>query len=193
MLPAAIGSFVPGDHQAWNAFLDLLKIMDILLAPLITQDELAYVQVLMEHHLQDIKEVYPGISIIPKMHYLVHMPCIALKFGPLARLWTMRYEAKNKYFKSLVSSGKNFVNLPYTLCTKPVKTSRTYSVSLTHFLNALGVTTLHLHAKQQDTNIKRRTRKWPQIYICVATVRTYAAKLISETHENLVKYIYSNL
>lgn len=118
MLPAAIGSFVPEDHQAWSAFLDLLEIMDILLAPIITQDELAYAQVLIEHHLQDIKEVYPGISIIPKMHYLVHMPRIALKFGPLARLWTMRYEAKHKYFKSLVSSVKNFVNLPYTLACR---------------------------------------------------------------------------
>ena len=27
----------------------------------------------------------------------------------------MSYEAKHKYFKSLVSSVKNFVNLPYTL------------------------------------------------------------------------------
>ena len=67
MLPAAIGSFVPEDHQAWSAFLDLLKIMDILLAPIITQDELAYAQVLNEHHVQNIKEVYPGISIIPTL------------------------------------------------------------------------------------------------------------------------------
>lgn len=71
--------------------------MDILLVPIITQDELAYAQVLIKHHLQDIKEVYPGISIIPKMHYFVHMPRIALKFGPLARLWTMRYEAKQVF------------------------------------------------------------------------------------------------
>ena len=118
MLPAAIGSFVPEDHQEWSAFLDLLKIMDILLAPIIIQDELAYAQVLIEHHLQNIKEVYPGISIIPKMHYLVHMPRIAMKFVPLARLWIMHYEAKHKYFKSPVGSVKNFVNLPYTLACR---------------------------------------------------------------------------
>ena len=118
MLPAAIGNLVPEDHQVWITFLDLLEIMDIPLVPLITQDELAYVQALIKQHLCDIKEVYPESSITPKMHYLVHMPRIAMKFGPLSRLWTMRYEAKHKYFKSLVSSVKNFINLPYTLACR---------------------------------------------------------------------------
>ena len=118
---------MPEDHRPWNIFLDLLQIMDILLAPIITPDELAYVQVLIEQHLQDIKDVYPTISIIPKMHYLTHMPRIATKFGPLVRLWTMRYEAKHKYFKSLVSSVKNFINLPYTLACRHQQLQATYT------------------------------------------------------------------
>jgi hypothetical protein len=127
MLPATIGSFVPEGHNQWRSFLDLLTIMDILMAPRITTDELAYVQVLITEHLQEIKEVYPTINIIPKMHYMVHMPRIATEFGPLVRLWTMRYEAMHKYFKSLVSSVKNFVNLPYTLACRHQQLKATHT------------------------------------------------------------------
>ena len=77
-----------------------VNIMDILMAPRISTDELAYVQILITEHLQEIKEVHPTINIIPKMHYMVHIPQIATEFGPLVRLWTMRYEAMHKYTSS---------------------------------------------------------------------------------------------
>ena len=37
------------------------------------------------------------------------------RLGPLVGHWTMRYEAKNKYFKSLATRLGNFINLPYSL------------------------------------------------------------------------------
>ena len=40
------------------------------------------------------------------------------RLGPLVRFWTMRYEAKHAYFKSLVQSIENFINLPYTLAMR---------------------------------------------------------------------------
>ncbi len=41
-----------------------------------------------------------------------------LRFGPLLRHWTMRYEAKHSYFKKLVTSIGNFINLPYSLAMR---------------------------------------------------------------------------
>ena len=37
------------------------------------------------------------------------------RFGPLVRHWTMRFEAKHAYFKSLCQSMGNFINIPYSL------------------------------------------------------------------------------
>lgn len=40
------------------------------------------------------------------------------RFGPLSRHWTLRYEAKHKYFKKTAQAVGNFINLPWTLATR---------------------------------------------------------------------------
>ena len=66
-------------------------------------------------HLSLFKAVYEDINIIPKQHYLVHLPSLILKFGPLVRSWCLRFEAKHAYFKDQARIIKNFKNLPLTL------------------------------------------------------------------------------
>ena len=68
-----VGQFIPHDDEFWENFLVLL---DLLLAPEITEDETAHLESLIfEHHAQFI-ELYPEASVIPKMHFMVHMPRI---------------------------------------------------------------------------------------------------------------------
>ena len=40
------------------------------------------------------------------------------RYGPLVHFWTMRFEAKHKYFKRLTAAVGNFINLPYTLAMR---------------------------------------------------------------------------
>ena len=40
------------------------------------------------------------------------------RFGPLVRLWTMRFEARHSYFKRLASQLGNFINISYTLAVR---------------------------------------------------------------------------
>ena len=40
------------------------------------------------------------------------------RYGPLVRHWTMRYEAKHAYFKTLAQSMGNFINVPYSLAMR---------------------------------------------------------------------------
>ena len=40
------------------------------------------------------------------------------RFGPLVHQWTMRYEAKHRYFKILANNIGNFINAPYTLAMR---------------------------------------------------------------------------
>ena len=74
-----VGHKVPEDDDYFQNFLDLLAILDLLLAPEITEDLVAHLSVLISDHHQQFKELYPHASIIPKMHYLVHTPRLILK------------------------------------------------------------------------------------------------------------------
>ncbi|XP_065893395.1 uncharacterized protein [Dysidea avara] len=80
-----------------------------------------------ETHLQAIDDdpsqsrecgLYPDKSVIPKMHYLIHTPRLISKFGPLSRLWALRFEAKHKYFKKIAQRLGNYINLPWTLANR---------------------------------------------------------------------------
>ena len=46
--------------------------MDYLVAPCISNDETAYLKILIEEHHIQFVQLYPDASIIPKLHYLIH-------------------------------------------------------------------------------------------------------------------------
>ena len=50
--------------------------------------------------------------------FCYHMIICYFRFGPLVRHWTMRYEAKHSYFKSLSQTLGNYINLPYSLAMR---------------------------------------------------------------------------
>ena len=60
------------DNRHWLNFLSLLGITDYLVAPRITNEHLAYLQVLIQDHHSTFKEIYPDASRNPKLHYLTH-------------------------------------------------------------------------------------------------------------------------
>ncbi len=74
ILPTMLGHLIPEGDMHWQCLLKLLQITRMLLSPVITADETFYLEVLIEEHHQEFKRLYPAASIIPKMHYMVHMP-----------------------------------------------------------------------------------------------------------------------
>ena len=40
------------------------------------------------------------------------------RFGPLVRAWTMRFEARHKYFKRLAVQLGNFINIGFSLAMR---------------------------------------------------------------------------
>ena len=79
ILPLLVGDKIPDDDDKWNLFLNLMEIVDYLFSPKITEDQAAYLSVLISNHHQDFVVVYPDYSIIPKMHFMVHMPRIMIQ------------------------------------------------------------------------------------------------------------------
>ena len=40
------------------------------------------------------------------------------RVGPLIHHWTMRFEAKHRYFKKLATTMGNYINIPYSLAVR---------------------------------------------------------------------------
>lgn len=136
LLPLMIGHRVSKTDKHWLNFLQLLEIIDIVFAPVISKDAIAYLRVIIKEHHESFTELYPHCSITPKMHYMVHYPqwisryvgnyvlltrelkiihtCVS-RCGPLIRFWTMRFESKHHYFKDLCYRVRCFKNIPKTL------------------------------------------------------------------------------
>lgn len=90
----------------------------IVLSPVLSENTLGVLEGLIEEHHTLFCELYPGRSIIPKMHHLTHYPKHMLFFGPMVCTWCMRYEAKHRYIKHLAAFIGNFTNLPLSMAER---------------------------------------------------------------------------
>jgi hypothetical protein len=88
------------------------------MAPCISLGQVAEMKVLIEDYVERRRCLFPGVHIRPKHHYLTHYAQLTLQFGPLVRLWTMRFEAKHQYFKRCIRSSKNFLNVTSLLANR---------------------------------------------------------------------------
>ena len=71
LLPILIGDLIPEEHPHQNNFVTLLDITNELFASVTNPH---YLVVIIGEFLEDFKELYPTRPLIPKMHYMVHMP-----------------------------------------------------------------------------------------------------------------------
>ena len=67
------------DDEYWLNYLRMMELVDRLFSPRIEQDDAAYLEALISDHHQEFCRLYPDESVIPKMHYMVHMPRLMLK------------------------------------------------------------------------------------------------------------------
>ena len=74
LFPLLIGKEIPETCQEWQNYLLLLKILDIVFAPVLTLDVIAYLRTLISDHHQSFKCLYPLCQITPKIHYRIHYP-----------------------------------------------------------------------------------------------------------------------
>jgi hypothetical protein len=105
--------------EASLPYLELLLLLeemtDIVFAPVLTDSLLSYFATLITSFLTKFKELYPDLSIRPKMHFLIHYPSIIKKNGPTKNYWCMSYERLNGALKVPSHIMKNFQNPLATL------------------------------------------------------------------------------
>ena len=83
-----------------------------------TRDMITYMRSAIEDHLTQFVELYGkdgAVKLHPKHHFLIHLPTIVLKCGPLVGMSCLRYELKNSFFKHSAHVVCNFTNICHTL------------------------------------------------------------------------------
>ncbi|KAF7641019.1 hypothetical protein LDENG_00299320, partial [Lucifuga dentata] len=118
LLPLMTGKNVPEGDGAWAVLMDLKEVVELVLAPVFTEESIQYLQSKIRDHKQVLQEVFPDYKLRPKHHYLEHYPELIRRFGPLVHLWTMRFEGKHRFFKRVVHDTQNFKNVLKTVATR---------------------------------------------------------------------------
>ena len=78
-LPLIIGNLVASKDERWQLFNILLDINDIVFSPVVNEDSIGVLEGLIEEHHATFIGLYPGRSVIPKMHYMIHFPSQMLR------------------------------------------------------------------------------------------------------------------
>lgn len=98
LLPVLNGDKVQNhEDEVWQLALQLKDIVDLICAQNISLPQIAYLDILLQEYLEMRKMLFPEIQLKPKHHYLRHYSALLLKFGPLIRLWTLRFESKQLF------------------------------------------------------------------------------------------------
>ena len=71
-----VGQFIPHDDEFWEKFLVLLEVLDLLLAPEISEDETAHLNSLIfQHHAQFI-ELYTHTHLLNPNQCILWSTCL---------------------------------------------------------------------------------------------------------------------
>lgn len=80
ILPFILQNWVDHTSPQWNSFIMLLEIMGIAFCSEITQASVLSLRSTVKEYLTNFKSTY-NVNIIPKQHYLVHLPSQMLAFA----------------------------------------------------------------------------------------------------------------
>jgi len=83
ILPLVVGEHISEDNEWWLLFLQLMDIVDLLFSPKTSEDYAVYLISLISDHHEVFSELYPDASILPKMHFCVHMPRLMIRLVSL--------------------------------------------------------------------------------------------------------------
>lgn len=109
------GDIVKEGNAHWRLLLLLLQILNIIFSPVITDGMTVCLKHLIVEHHKLFKVLYPHCRMIPRHHFMTHYSRSIRKIGPIFHVWTMRFEAKHRFFKNTI---KNFKNITKSLAQK---------------------------------------------------------------------------
>ena len=79
VLPLIVGDLVPDDDDRWLNYLKMMEVVDLLFCSRISEDNCAYLAALISDQRREFTELYSDASVLPKMHFMVHMARLVLR------------------------------------------------------------------------------------------------------------------
>lgn len=160
LLPLIIGPLIPEDEPTWQLLLDLKDIVELLAAPILSDESISYLDCKIHEHRQRYLELFPDNRLFPKLHFLEHFPVLIRLFGPLVHAWTIRFEAKHSFFKKVARHTNCFKNIPLTLAKKHqfMVASGLHSSDHTAALVVTSVSSVPIDVLQSDITIAIKQR-----------------------------------
>lgn len=94
VLPFILAEFVDTTTDQWRCFISIIELMSLCFAHKISLETIVYLKRAIKEHFELFNSLYGNTAnITPKQQYLIHLPSLILKFGPLVHSWCMRFEA----------------------------------------------------------------------------------------------------
>ena len=112
--PFFLYPYVEKNDLVYQFLIDLVNLVQRLYTPVIRDESLNEMKRMIRDHLQMFTELFPDKNIIPKQHYLVHVPSMISRLGPPVRTSCYSFEAAHKYFKR-IAQKQNFKNICLSL------------------------------------------------------------------------------
>ena len=128
----------------YRIVLQITSIVQICFSLVISAESIDELRNAIEAHLRLFKEVFPDVTIAPKMHYMLHIPRQIMNLGPLVRHCCTRFEARHKYFKELARE-QNFKNISLSLAERYSSASTTvcWTIICILYKNSLALLSSH--------------------------------------------------
>ena len=118
-LPVALSLIAPFEESDAYTFLKtMVEITKIVTAQKIHYDQVEELKILISNYFVLRKNAIPHERLVPKHHYLVHLPDAIKTWGPPVRYWTMFFEHKHQFFKYVASHMHNNINLNKSLAER---------------------------------------------------------------------------
>lgn len=103
------------ESEVWKMFISILEIVRLVCSLEVSKEDIIYLAQAIEAFTFFRKLAFPNNSFKPKHHYLNHYPQLIEQFGPLGKVWTLRFENKHQFFKKIANRCKNHKNITKTL------------------------------------------------------------------------------
>ncbi|KAE8741783.1 hypothetical protein FOCC_FOCC012691 [Frankliniella occidentalis] len=116
ILPLIIGPLISTDDKHFKNYMDCLEICRIVFTIDIPKWMVSYLRDAIATYLTDYQKLFG--DLIPKQHFLIHVPGLILQMGSLVNYLCLRCEAKHKYFKNIVNILCCYKNIPLSLSEK---------------------------------------------------------------------------
>lgn len=118
ILPCILSDLVDVKKFTWKIVFLLQRIVCTIASRSFSHRDIDNLSADINTFLVKCEELFEGVKLPPKFHFLTHYPANIRRFGPPYTFWTLRLESKHSYFKSLVRKTKNFKYLSKSLCER---------------------------------------------------------------------------